>query len=94
MTDEKIDLEEILLRNLINLSIATKFSNEEIEEIKSSPWFRLHINAMREACQETLRLASENAKIKESLTVDDKAFVLTEYVIDKRSILDTIHQIQ
>ena len=71
------------------------------------------IEAMKEACQETLRLASENAEIKEIFTEDyysktyignnhhaihtdgdGEAFALTEFVIDKQSILDTINQIE
>ena len=37
---------------------------------------------------------AEKVKIKENFTVDDKAFVLNEYIINKQSILDTINQIE
>ena len=85
----KINLEEILLKNI--KKIYMEFM--PIEDFCNRDRI-IAINAMKEACQETLRLAAENVKIKENFTVDDKAFVLKEYIINKQSILDTINQIE
>ena len=52
------------------------------------------LEAMKEAIKQALELAAENAKVKENFTVDDKAFVLNEYVINKQSILNTINEIE
>ena len=86
---DKINLEEILLKNI--KKIYMEFM--PIEDFCNRDRI-IAINAMKEACQEILRLAAENAEIKENFTVDDKAFVLNEYVINKQSILDTINQIE
>ena len=82
---DKINLKEILDRvydKEYRSSYKTEYSEQCILE------------AMKEACQETLKLAAENAKVKENFTVDDKAFVLNEYVINKQSILDTINEVE
>ena len=86
---DKINLEEILLKNI--KKIYMEFM--PIEDFCNRDRI-IAINAMKEACQEILKLAAENVEIKENFTVDDKAFVLNEYVINKQSILDTINQIE
>ena len=97
----KINLEEILLKNI--KKIYMEFM--PIEDFCNRDKI-IAINAMKEACQEILRLAAENA----TLSYADGRYCLPDYAvenfnavvddldnahfIDKQSILDTINQIE
>lgn len=84
MSERKVNLEEILFAEVdkmrkdfpdINL-----YSNEEM---KGSPEWNYYMDAMREACRQTLELAAENAEIHEEL-----------FIVDKQSIINTINQVE
>ena len=100
MSSDKINLEEILKKELI----PTVFDGS------SELTFNATINAMKEACRQTLELAAENAKVesknyfeasKEELIngidvyfneIDDRPTNI--HIVDKQSILDTIKQVE
>jgi len=44
------------------------------------------IDAMKEACKQTLELAAENAIVKKKM--------IRTYIVNKQSILDTINQVK
>lgn len=52
------------------------------------------MNAMKEACQETLKLAVENAKIDVVILRQDEIAIEFGNVINKQSILNTINEIE
>ena len=92
---DKIHLEEILFRHVDSLKDGSPIRNLlSSNEVFQNDLFDFFMNLMKDVCKETLYLAAENAKIKENFTVDDKAFVLNEYVINKQSILDTINEVE
>lgn len=93
MTQQKINLEEILLnkykeyKKLWNLpSVDPKYKE-------------MVLSAMKEACGQTLELASENAEIDWSTEHEVAESICggagyTIYQIDKQSILDVINLIE
>lgn len=86
--DKKIDLEEILGDNCVNIG----FLKTAIcpDGIKGSQGQRI-LNAMRDLAEQILELAAENAEIDSIATSDDSSGFIHE--INKQSILDTIKQI-
>ena len=86
---DKINLEEILLKNI--KKIYMEFM--PIEDFCNRDRI-IAINAMKEACQEILRLAAENAKIDVVILRQDEIAIEFGNVINKQSILDTINQIE
>lgn len=85
MSERKINLEEILNKELNILSI-------RVEQIEKSA-----LKAMKEACKQVLELAADNAKaeIHTEWEGNTGSEYYTDYaVIDKRSILDTINQVE
>jgi hypothetical protein len=82
---EKINLEEILEKH------RQKFLKESVRFVD------YQLNAMKEACQQVLELAAENARI-----IDDPNSYCgntgSEYppdqIVSKQSILDTIKQVE
>ena len=92
---DKINLEDIIFRHVDSLKDGSPIRNLlSSNEVFQNDLFDFFIKLMKDACQETLKLAAENAKVKENFTVDDKSFVLNEYVINKQSILDTINEVE
>jgi len=90
-----LNLEEILRRHIDSLKDGSPTRNLlSSNEVFQNDLFDFFMNLMKDVCKETLYLAAENAKIKENFTVDDKAFVLNEYVINKQSIIDTINEVE
>ena len=96
---DKINLEEILLKNI--KKIYMEFM--PIEDFCNRDRI-IAINAMKEACQEILKLAAENARLvkesggyiyilKEEIIFDD-AYVAHRVYVSKESILNTINQIE
>ena len=82
MSERKINLEEILNKELNILSISV----EQIE--------KLALKAMKEACKQVLELAAENAKaeIHTEWEGNTGSEYYTDYaVVNKQSILDTIN---
>ena len=51
------------------------------------------INAMKEACRQTLELASENAETEKEI-LPECGVLKSVGVVNKQSILDTINQIE
>ena len=91
MSEKKINLEEILNKELNILSI-------RVEQIE-----KLALKAMKESCKQVLELAAENVEFIKTtseelnskdyvpfITADDN----TIWTFDKQSILDTINQIK
>ena len=82
MSERKINLEEILNKELNILSIS-------VEQIEKSA-----LKAMKEACKQVLELAAENAKaeIHTEWEGNTGSEYYTDYaVVNKQSILDTIN---
>lgn len=86
---KEINLEEILVKQLTETQCLI-------------PYNSIFINAMKEACKQTLELAIDNAKIiitENDLIEDGSCYstyddgVITAR-IDRKSILDTINQIK
>ena len=103
MSERKINLEEILFKHLSKAR--EMFPNENWysdEEIKNSPEFVFFINAMKEACFQTLELGAENADLsycenewevpEGTINTGDSQYGY--HYIDKQSILNTIKQIE
>ena len=82
MSSDKINLEEILKKELILIVFG---GSPELT-------FNATIKAMKEACRQTLELAAENARGK--ILPMTKTGVLNYSEVDKQSILDTIKQIE
>ena len=89
IADNKINLEEILIKNI--KKIYMEFM--PIEDFCNRDRI-IAINAMKEACQEILRLAAENAKIDVVILRQDEIAIEFGNVINKQSILNTINQIE
>jgi len=79
MSERKINLERILNKHLAN-KIILEVDWDDMSLIK---------NAMKEACRQTLELATENATYNRSVLEN-----LNYVQIDKQSILNTINQIE
>ena len=95
---DKINLEEILLKNI--KKIYMEFM--PIEDFCNRDRI-IAINAMKEACQEILKLAAENAEIdvveheewdRNKLPGTKDFAILPIYGVDEDSILKTINQIE
>ena len=85
MSEKKINLEEILKKELNILSIS-------VEQIEKSA-----LKAMKEACKQVLELAAENAKaeIHTEWEGNTGSEYYTDYaVVNKQSIIDTINQVE
>ena len=89
IADNKINLEEILIKNI--KKIYMEFM--PIEDFCNRDRI-IAINAMKEACQEILRLAAENAKIDVVILRQDEIAIEFGNVINKQSILNTINEIE
>lgn len=63
------------------------YSTEQIKESLELPYFKA---AMKEACRQTLELASENFEIEYLGGNSD----INDFRINKQSILDTINQVE
>ena len=61
------------------------------EDMKVSPEYNYFINAMKEACRQTLELAAENAKTEMEYNPENITF---HTIVYKQSILNTINQIE
>ena len=81
MSEKKINLEEILNKELNILSIS-------VEQIEKSA-----LKAMKEACKQVLELAAENANLIEYNT-NKTAFTAHNMGVNKQSIIDTINQVE
>jgi hypothetical protein len=90
MTDIKINLDSILSEKLQPMLNKNPESYHSIEEMQKAPEWIVSIDAMKEACKQTLELAAENAKCERNGFGHDH---LTGNV-DKQSILDTIKQVE
>lgn len=83
MSERKINLEEIMQEHVDPHCFLKKECYERV------------IEAMKEACKQTLELAAENAK-KNAMVWDAQSSMWTpeSNKINKQSILDTIKQIE
>lgn len=89
---KEINLEEILFSELKKLRSKHKRENYYSDkQIRESPEYEYFINAMKEACKQTLELAAENAEPEFSV---DCVIVKGDIFIDKQSILETIKQVK
>ena len=89
MIERKVNLEEILFKHLSKAREMLPNENwYSDEEIKNSQEFVFFKDAMKEACQQTLELAAENAK------AFDTIHSWNTPSIDAQSILNTIKQIE
>ena len=80
MEKRKINLSDILQYNLAIHGINIKCGDEDYQVI---------IKSMKEACRQTLELATENAETWCYAEGNEP-----EYGVDKQSILNTINQIE
>lgn len=86
--EKTINLEKILISKL------KEYSTEDFDlQVMSKLQFVACYYAMEEAVKQTLKLASENAKIIEKNTLYDRSYITNHY-ISKKSILDTIKQVK
>ena len=91
---KKINLELILFNEIGKLRIAFPEENYYSEDdVKNSKEFTYFINAMKEACRQTLELAAENAECEDGAIID-LGFEIIAASVNKQSILDTINQIE
>ena len=84
--ENKINLRKILDNNIPQSLKTEGYSFGDIDE----NWI---LNAMKEACKQTLELAAENAEISRSDWNHDSQIYETEEV-DKQSILNTLKQLE
>ena len=85
MSERKINLEEILNKELNK-------SKYGIPEMDFDVYENIKI-AMYEACDQTLKLAAENANLIEYNT-NKTAFTAHNMGVNKQSITDTIYQVE
>lgn len=79
-------MKTIILEEILKSYLTTEVMNAN----KPDYTFNMVLSAMKEACKQTLELASKNAKI-EKVQIDYKKFV---NVVSKQSILNTIKQVE
>ena len=91
MSERKVNLEEILSKHLAKMLNITSESFKDIEEMKKLPEWQTCIEAMKEACRQTIELAAENSEFY-SWNNQDELKNIEE--INKQSILNTINQIE
>lgn len=94
LNNMKINLEEILFAEVDNFR--KHYPNDNMysnDEMKKTPEWPFFINAMKEACRQTLELAAENAETEKEM-LPECGVLKSVGVVDKQSILDTINQIQ
>ena len=95
MQEKRINLEEILASKSEAFNTATKLSRTSKVAIKGID----AIEAMKEAIQQSLELASENAKVTEKTIITNhqeapymRRKLIT--VVEKNSIINTIKQVE
>lgn len=91
---KEINLEEILLKEIDKLR--EDFNDSDLyssQEIKNSREFKYFINAMKEACKQTLELAAENAYVDNHCKTGCY-MESDDFFVNKQSILNTIEQIK
>lgn len=94
MSERKINLEEILLKNIKKIYTELK----PVEDFCNRDRI-IAINAMKEACKQTLELAAENAETRHNYYYkwdeeDRIPYGVDVITISKQSILNTIKQIE
>lgn len=94
MSERRVNLEKILFtetdklrKDLPDIDL---FSNEEMKE---STEFKYFINAMKEACRQTLELAAENAETEKEM-LPECGVLKSVGIVNKQSILNTINQVE
>ena len=88
---KEVKLDEILFSELEKLR--KKYPKENFyseKQIRESPEFVYFVNAMKEACNQTLELAAENAYVQDWYMNGE----LVGKAVNKQSILDLINQIK
>ena len=97
MSERKVNLKEILISQLsANLQRKGASSDAANSVARTSVkagnyWYILE--AMKEACQQTLELAAENAETEKEM-LPECGVLKSVGVVDKQSILDTINQVE
>ena len=89
MLDKKINLEQILKDNCVNIRFLKTMLSAD--GIKGSQGQRI-LDAMKDLSEQILELAAENAEM--ILLVDEENDIIEEASINKQSILDTINQVE
>lgn len=88
---KEVKLDEILFAELEKLR--KKYPKENFyseKQIRESPEFVYFVNAMKEACKQTLELAADNAYVQDWYMNGE----LVGKAVNKQSILDLINQIK
>ena len=88
MSNKKVNLEDILIKNIKKIYTELK----PVEDFCNRDRI-ITINAMKEACRQTLELAAENAETEKEI-LPECGVLKSVGVVNKQSILDTINQVK
>ena len=88
-----LNLEEILRRHIDSLKDGSPTRNLlSSNEVFQNDLFDFFMNLMKDVCQETLRLAADNASV-DKIRIG-KFYAEYVFAVNRESILDTINEIE